>query len=162
MSFKDLREFINFLEEKGDLIRVKTQVSSELEITEIADRVVKTGGPALLFEDVAGYDMPVLINIFGSARRMGWALGVDELDQLGDRFRELLGLVQGPPEGILNKLRTLGQIIQLGSFSPRTVRRAPCQEVVLEGEDVNLDQFPILKCWPLDGGPLHHVAPGHQ
>ena len=152
MSFKDLREFITFLEEKGDLIRVKTQVSSELEITEIADRVVKTGGPALLFEDVAGYDMPVLINIFGSARRMAWALGVDELDQLGDRFRELLGLVQGPPEGILNKLRTLGQIIQLGSFSPRTVRRAPCQEVVLEGEDVNLDQFPILKCWPLDGG----------
>ena len=113
---------------------------------------LKPAAPALLFEDVAGYDMPVLINIFGSARRMGWALGVDELDQLGDRFRELLGLVQGPPEGILNKLRTLGQIIQLGSFSPRTVRRAPCQEVVLEGEDVNLDQFPILKCWPLDGG----------
>ena len=152
MSFKDLREFIAFLEEKGDLARIKTQVSSELEITEIADRVVKAGGPALLFEDVAGYDMPVLINIFGSPRRMGWALGVNELDELGDRFRELLGLVQGPPEGVLNKLRTLGQIIHLGSFAPRTVRRAPCQEVVLEGEDVDLYQLPILKCWPMDGG----------
>ena len=152
MSFKDLREFMTFLEEKGDLTRVKTQVSSELEITEIAHRVFKSGGPALLFEDVAGYEMPVLINIFGSARRMGWALGVDKLDDLGDRFRELLGLVQGPPEGILNKLRTLGQILSLGSFSPRTVRRAPCQEVVLEGEDVDLTQLPILKCWPLDGG----------
>ncbi len=152
MSFKDLREFMAFLEEKGDLTRVKTQVSSELEITEIAHRVFKSGGPALLFEDVAGYEMPVLINIFGSARRMGWALGVDNLDELGDRFRELLGLVQGPPEGILNKLRTLGQILNLGSFSPRTVRRAPCQEVVLEGEDVDLTQLPILKCWPLDGG----------
>ena len=152
MSFKDLREFVAFLEERGDLARISAQVSSELEITEIADRVVKTGGPALLFENVAGYDMPVLINIFGSARRMGWALGVDDLDELGDRFRELLGLVQGPPEGIINKLRTLGQIVQLGSFSPRTVRSAPCQEVVLEGEDVDLYSLPILKCWPLDGG----------
>ena len=152
MSFKDLREFVAFLEERGDLARISAQVSSDLEITEIADRVVKTGGPALLFENVAGYDMPVLINIFGSARRMGWALGVDDLDELGDRFRELLGLVQGPPEGIINKLRTLGQIVQLGSFSPRTVRSAPCQEVVLEGEDVDLYSLPILKCWPLDGG----------
>ncbi len=152
MSFKDLREFAAFLEERGDLARISAQVSSELEITEIADRVVKTGGPALLFENVAGYDMPVLINIFGSARRMSWALGVDDLDELGDRFRELLGLVQGQPEGIINKLRTLGQIVQLGSFSPRTVRNAPCQEVVLEGEDVDLYSLPILKCWPLDGG----------
>ena len=159
MSFKDLREFIAFLEERGDLVRVKAQVSAELEITEIADRVVKSrtrrgelGGPALLFENVAGYDMPVFINIFGSARRMGWALGVDDLDQLGDRFRELLGLAQGPPEGLFNKLRTLGQIVRLGSYSPRTVRNAPCQEVVIEGEDVDLCQFPILKCWPLDGG----------
>ena len=153
MKFKDLREFIAFLETKGELRRIQTPVNHELEITEIADRVIKSGGPALLFESPQGFDIPVLINMFGSEQRMAWALGVDNLDDLVARVQDLLGLVHGPPEGLFNKLRTLGQLVHLGSFQPKTVRRAPCQEVVVEGNEVNLYKFPIMKCWPLDGGP---------
>ena len=152
MKFQDLREFISFLEQRGELRRVSSPVSWDLEISEIADRMIKRGGPALLFENVTGYDMPVLINIFASDRRMAWALGVERLEDLVDRFQGLLGLMHGPPEGLLNKLRTLGQLVHVGSFQPKTVRRAPCQEVVIEGDDVDLFQFPIIKCWPLDGG----------
>ena len=152
MNFKDLRDYIDFLERKGDLHRIKSPVTWDLEITEIADRVVKAGGPALLFENVEGYDMPVVINLFTSDRRMAWALGVETLDPLVDRIQGLLRLTQGPPEGLVNKLRTLGQLVQFGSFQPKTVRHAPCQEVVLQGEEVDLLKFPILKCWPLDGG----------
>jgi len=152
MKFKDLREFIIFLEQKGELRRISAPVSWDLEIAEIADRMVKRNGPALLFENVTGYDIPVLINMYASERRMAWALGVERLDDLVERFKELLGLIHGPPEGLLNKLRTLGQIVHMGSFQPKTVTRAPCQEVVIEGDDVDLFQLPILKCWPLDGG----------
>ena len=152
MNFKNLREFITFLEERGQLRRISAPVSCELEITEIADRMVKQGGPALLFEQVQGYDIPVLINMFCSDQRMAWALGVEQLDDLVARLQGMLQLTQGPPEGLLNKLRTLGQLIQLGSFQPRTVNRAPCQEVVLTGGEVDLFRFPALKCWPLDGG----------
>ncbi len=152
MKFKDLREFIAFLEQKGELRRISSPVSWDLEISEIADRMVKRGGPALLFENVAGYDIPVLINIFASERRMAWALGVERLEDLVERFQGLLGLMHGPPEGLLNKLRTLGQLVHVGSFQPKTVRRAPCQEVIVEGEAVDLFQLPIIRCWPLDGG----------
>ena len=153
MKFKDLREFIAFLEQKGELRRIKTPVNPELEISEIADRVIKSGGPALLFENPDGFDMPVLINMYGSQQRMAWALGVEHLDELADRVQGLLDLMHGPPEGLVNKLRTLGQLVHLGSFQPKTVRSAPCQEVVVEGEDIDLYKFPIIKCWPLDGGP---------
>ena len=152
MKFKDLREFIAFLDRKGELRRVSAPVSCELEIAEIADRVVKRGGPALLFENVSGHDIPVLINMYGSEQRMAWALGVDKLDDLVERFQGLLQLTQGPPKGLTNKLRTLGQLVRLGSFQPKTVRNAPCQEVVLDGEDIDLFRFPMLKCWPLDAG----------
>jgi len=152
MKYKDLRDFIEFLDQRGELRRVKTPVDCELEISEIADRVVKSGGPALLFENVTGYNIPVLINMYGSDQRMAWALGVEKLDQLVERVQGLLQLVHGPPEGLINKLRTLGQVLHLGTFQPRTVRNAPCQEVVLHGEDVDLLKFPILKCWPLDAG----------
>ena len=152
MKFKDLRDFIAFLERKGELRRVKTPVSCELEIAEIADRVVKRGGPALLFEDVAGYDIPVLINMYGTEQRMAWALGVEKLEDLVDRVQGLLQLMHGPPEGLMNKLRTLGQLVHLGSFQPKTVRQAPCQALVLQGDEVDLFKFPILKCWPEDGG----------
>ncbi len=154
MNFKDLREYIRFLEEKGDLVRIKTPVNHELEITEIADRTIKSGGPALLFENVTGSDMPVLINMFGSDQRMAWALGVDGLDKIVGRVEGLLDLMHGPPEGLMNKLRTLGQLVHLGSFQPKTVNSGPCQDVVLQGGDVDLYKFPILKCWPLDGGPF--------
>jgi 4-hydroxy-3-polyprenylbenzoate decarboxylase len=152
MKFNDLREFISFLEEKGDLKRIKSSVSCELEITEVCDRVVKRGGPALLFENVEGYDIPVLINMFGTEQRMAWALGVERLDDLVDRVNQLLGLMQGPPQGIMDKLRTLGQLVRMASFQPKIVRNAPCQEVVITGEDVDLNKYPILKCWPMDGG----------
>ena len=152
MKFKDLREFISFLEQRQQLHRIQTPVNCELEITEIADRVVKGGGPALLFENVTGYDMPVVINLFGSEQRMAWALGVEKLDDLVERVQGLLQLMHGPPEGLMNKLRTLGQLVHMGSFQPKTVRNGPCQEVVLRGDEVDLFKLPILKCWPLDGG----------
>ncbi len=152
MKFKDLRDFISFLEVRDDIRRIQTPVSCELEITEITDRVIKRGGPALLFENVTGYDIPVAINIFGSEQRMAWALGVEKLDDLVERVQGLLQLMHGPPEGLLNKLRTLGQLVHMGSFQPKTVRNAPCQEVVLQGNEVDLLKFPVLKCWPLDGG----------
>ncbi len=152
MKYKDLREFIGFLESRGELKRVRAQVSCELEIAEVCDRVVKMGGPALLFENVEGYDTPVLINMFGTERRMAWAMGVERLDDLADRVRDMLGLMQGPPQGIMEKLRALRQLGRMASFQPKTVRDAPCQEVVLTGADVDLNAYPILKCWPLDAG----------
>ena len=152
MKFKDLREFIAFLESKGELRRISVPVSSELEITEIADRVVKQGGPALLFENVDGSDIPVLINTYGTAQRAAWALGVEQLDDLGDRIRKLLGLVQTPPSGLLAKVRTLVDIIRMAGFQPKHVSNAPCQEVVLIGPDASLERLPILKCWPDDAG----------
>lgn len=152
MKFKDLREFIALLEQQGELRRVSAPVRCELEISEIADRMAKGGGPALLFDNVTGYTTPVVIGLFASERRMASALGVDHLDELVDRVQGLLAMVQGPPEGLVNKLRTLGRLVQLGSFQPRTVGHAPCQEVVLQGDAVDLLRFPILQCWPLDAG----------
>ncbi|MBF8266690.1 MAG: UbiD family decarboxylase [Dehalococcoidia bacterium] len=152
MKFKDIREFIAFLESKGELVRIKTPVSCELEITEITDRVVKRGGPALLFENVEGYHMPVLINTYGSARRTAWALGVERLDDLGDRVRRLLGMVQGPPQGLADKARALMELVKMSAYQPRAVHNAPCQEVTLTGPDADLNRLPILKCWPMDAG----------
>ncbi len=153
MNFKDLRDFISFLESKGDLRRITTPVNPELEITEICDRTVKQGGPALLFENVEGYDMPVLINMYGSEQRMAWALGVEKLDDLVQRVQGILGLMQGgAPKGIMDKLRMLGRLRELASFQSKIVRSGPCQEVVHTGDDVDLFKYPILKCWPMDGG----------
>ena len=152
MHFKDLREFISFLESKGELRRIKNPVSCELEITEITDRVIKSGGPALLFENVVGYDMPLLINIYGTHQRMAWALGVEHIDELTQRVRKLLGLVQGPPSGLIPKMRTLGDLVGMARTQPKTVRRAPCQDVVLTGDDVDLNMLPALKCWPMAAG----------
>ena len=152
MKFKDLHEFVPFLEERGELRRIGTSVSCELEITEIADRMVKSGGPALLFENVQGYSFPVLINTFGTHQRMAWALGVEDVDEVVGRIRELLALSQGPPSGLTGKLRTLGDLVGLARTQPKTVRRAPCQEVVLTGEEADVTLLPALKCWPMDAG----------
>ncbi len=152
MKYRNLRDFIEFLEERGELRRVTAPVTWDLEITEICDRVTKSGGPALLFENVEGYDVPVLINMYGSERRMSWALGSESLEELGDRVRGLLGLAQGPPKGVMEKVRALGQLMKVASVRPKIVRSAPCQEVVLEGDDVDVTKFPILKCWPEDAG----------
>ena len=152
MRFRDLRDFIAFLEDKGELRRIRTPVSCELEITEIADRTVKSGGPALLFENVSGYETPVLINMFGTHQRMAWGLGVEHLDELTERVRKMLGLLQGPPSGLMNKVRTLGDLVGMARTQPKTVSRGPCQEVTLTGEDADVNMLPALKCWPLDAG----------
>ena len=152
-SYKDLREFISFLDRKGQLRRIKAAVSSELEITEIASRVIAEGGPALLFENVDGGNTPVLINIFGTHQRVAWALGAEDIEEISESVRKLLGLAQGPPAGIVNMLRTVGDLAGLARSRPKIVKNAPCQEVVLTGEDADVRTFPILKCWPLDAGP---------
>ena len=152
MKFKDLRGFIAFLDERGELLRIKAPVSCELEITEIADRTVKSGGPALLFENVSGYDIPIAINLFGTHQRMAWALGVEHIDELVGRVRKLLSLVQGPPSGLMNKMRTLGDLVGVARTQPKLVGRGPCQDVVLKGTDADLNMLPALKCWPMDGG----------
>ena len=153
MAFRDLREYIAFLEGRGELKQIGVEVSRELEITEIADRVVKKGGPALLFENVRGYSVPVLINMFGSEARTAAALGVERLDDLGERLGKYIGLAQGPlPASMFDKLKVLGQLAEFASYAPKVVESPPCQEVVLDPP--TLAPFPILKCWPLDGGPF--------
>ena len=148
MAFKDLRAFIKLLEERGQLKRITAEVSAELEIAEIADRVVKRGdGPALLFENVSGHDMPVLINAFASEQRMAWALGVERLDQAAEKIRHLVQLA--PPSGFVGKLRALGDLREVAAAAPRTIEHGPCQEVDAE---TSFGQLPILKCWPQDGG----------
>ena len=153
-KFRDLREYIAFLEARGDLRRVSTPVSAHLEITEITDRMVKSGGPALLFENVEGYDMPLLINAFGTIPRVASALGVERLDELTERTRSLLGMVKEPHQGLFAKLRALGQLAHIASYQPKTVRNAPCQEVFLTGDEVDLSTLPAMTCWPGDAGPF--------
>ena len=152
MHFKDIRQFIEFLDERGDLKRVTTMVDSDLEITEITDRTIKSGGPALLFENVAGSDTPVAINLMGTHQRTAWALGVENIDDLTSRVRKLLGLAQGPPSGLMGKVRALGDLVSVARTQPKIVRRAPCQDVVVTGDDVDLNILPALKCWPGDAG----------
>ena len=151
MAYKDLREFISFLEQKGLLKRIKTEVSAELEITEITDRVVKSGGPALLFENVKGYDMPVVTNLMGTMERMELALGVNSLDDIGKEIMSFMELpeVKG---GLMDKLKAIPKLAQLAFFMPKRVKDGPVKEVIVKDKDVDLTKFPILKCWPQDGG----------
>lgn len=156
MAFKDLRAFIAALEKQGELVRIKVPVSAELEISEITDRVSK--GPAaqnkaLLFERVKGYDVPVLVNALGSASRMALALGVDNLDELATN----LGTLIKPelPKGLGQMLNRAGDYwgaLRSIGLGPNIVKQAPVQEVILEGDAVDLGRLPILQCWPKDGG----------
>ncbi len=147
---RDLREWIAALRRAGELVQVDAEVDPHLEITEIADRMAKRFGPALLFTNVRGSRLPVLINQFGSERRIGMALGTESLDALGARVESLLDLQ--PPQGVVAKLRALGRLRELASFTPKDVKEGACQEVWLEEPD--LDLLPILTCWPEDGGPF--------
>jgi len=159
MAYDDLRDWIKALEKAGELKRIREEVSPELEITEITDRVSKagagkypSGGPALLFENVKGHPgHKVFINQFGSQRRMALALGVERLDEIAERITGLMNLKA--PEGFLDKLKMLPQLGALTSAFPKTVsaKDAPCKEVILR-DNFDLNQFPILKCWPHDGG----------
>ena len=152
MKYSNLNDYIIELEKQGLLLRVKTEVSTDLEITEITDRMMATDGPALLFENVAGHTIPVLTNLFGSHKKMSLALGVEDVDQIADRISALLDTVQNPPKSIGAKVKLLGELLKIAKLSPKTVKQAPCQEVIHTGEQVNLFDLPILKNWPLDGG----------
>lgn len=150
MAYVDLRDFISRLECEGELVRIRERVSRDLEITEIADRTVKSGGPALLFQNVDGFDIPVLINAFGSYRRMSMALGVNCLSEIGSRIEALLDTES--PGSFREKLMMVPRLARLASAFPKTVKKGPCQDVVHKGGDASLDMLPILKCWPGDGG----------
>jgi 4-hydroxy-3-polyprenylbenzoate decarboxylase len=157
VAYNDLRDWIAALDRAGELKRIRMEVDPILEITEIADRASKlrqskwgAGGPALLFENVKGHSgSQVLINQFGSARRMNMALGVESLDEVAGRLRHFLEVKS--PEGFLDKLKMLPMLADMGKFFPKTVSTGPCKEVI-KRDNFSLLDFPILKCWPLDGG----------
>ncbi len=154
MTFSDLRAFIDLLETKGLLKRVTAEVSTDLEIAEIMERLIHTGGPAVLFENVLGSSMPVLANLFGTRERCAMGLGVAEEEFI--KIGELIAFLQRPkpPEGIWNAVKQvpfLGKMLTLG---PKTKGSGACQEVVKTGDDADLSMLPILKCWPGDAAPL--------
>jgi len=165
VGYADLREFVRRLEKEGELRRVKAEVDPVLEITEVVQRLRQLAmeapsghiapnpnalGPALLFEKPKGSRYPLLINAFGSVRRMEIAFEVEDLGQVAARIRGFLDMQT--PQGLLDKLKMLPKLAELGSFLPKQVKDGPCKEVVHQRGDVNLFDFPILKCWPQDGG----------
>jgi len=158
MAIDNLREFIREIERAGELVRVREPVATRLEIAEVADRCMKScgGGPAVLFEQPVLPDgrpspIPVAINLFGSLRRICLALGTEALDDIGGRISELLETKV--PEGLMGKLAMLPKLAELAKFPPRSRGgRPPCQEIVLEGESVDLERIPFLVTWPEDGG----------
>src|SRR4051794_25154996 len=149
---RDLREWIALLEREGELVRVSAEVDPDLEVTEIVDRTVKAGGPALLFERPRGASHPLLINQFGTERRMCLAFGVDRLDDVAARLADVLEMQ--PPEGLAAKVRGLKTLKSIADSRPRTVRRGACQEIVLQGDDVDLGRLPVQTCWPGDAAPF--------
>src|SRR5438093_9517525 len=158
MALDNLRAFVDAIDKSGDLARVTRPVSVDKEITEIADRCMKSpgGGPALLFTQPTLRSggksrYPVAVNLFGSEKRMSLALGVECLDHVGARIAELLAMKV--PEGLLGKLAMLPRLAEVAKFPPKTVGRPASQSTVLKDSDVDLNQFPVPICWPEDGGP---------
>ena len=154
MAYKNLQHFVDTLEQAGELVRIKTFVDPKLEIAEITDRVSKTDGPALLFENT-GTEFPVLINSMGSQRRMCMALGVENLDDIKNEIETLFKDLAGPKEGLLDKLKMLPQLGRVASWMPKlSNRRGECQAVIYQGELADLSTLPVLTCWIHDGGPF--------
>jgi len=151
MPYKNLQQFIKELEALGELQRVSAEVEHELEITEIADRVSKSCGPALLFERVKGFSYPLLINAFGNYKRMQLALSCNSFDEIAVRLES--NIKMRPPEGFMDKIRMLFTLKEIAGFIPKKVKTAPCQENIYTDGPL-LDRLPILKCWPHDGGPF--------
>jgi 4-hydroxy-3-polyprenylbenzoate decarboxylase len=152
LAYDDLRDWLAALERAGELKKIRTEVDPILEITEITDRVSKSrdGGPALLFQNVKGHSgAQVLINQFGSARRMNLALEVDKLDEVADRIRAFMDVKS--PQGFLDKVKMLPMLAEMGKFFPKTVATGPCKEVI-KRDNFSLLDFPILQCWPKDAG----------
>ena len=149
MAYTDLREFIRALEKNGELKRIADEVDPILEITEIADRAVKQNGPALLFENPKGYDIPVLINGFAGMRKMEIALEVNSVDDIAARIAGYLETKT--PQGLVGKLKMLPKLTEMGSFFPKEVKSGPVKEVIKK-DGFSLFDYPVLKCWPQDGG----------
>ena len=155
MSFKDLREFISLLEQEGELKRITAEVDPNLEITEIADRCLRNGGPALLFENPKGSSVPLLANLFGNTKRIALAMGQQDLEGLRDVGRLLAFLKEpSPPKGWRDLWQSLPSYKNVLNMPPAVRKTAPCQEVVIAEEDVDLGFLPIQTCWPGDAGPL--------
>ena len=155
MKFRDLREFLSMLEASGDLVRIKEEIDPNLEMTEIADRTLRGGGPALLFENPKGYDMPLLANLFGTEKRVAQGMGADSIEALRE-IGELLAYLRqpDPPKGmrdLIDKAPLLKKVLNMG---PKTISRPPCQDVVIDGDAIDLNTLPIQTCWPGDVGPL--------
>lgn len=150
MAYERLGDFMDELERDGELVRVSAEVDPVLEIAEITDRVSKVEGPALFFERVKGHEMPVAINLLGSTARMCRALGVKSFDEMGER---IAGLIKpAVPQGWVEKLKMVPQLAQLANIPPKIVKAGACQQVVKIGSDVDLNELPVLQCWPLDAG----------
>ncbi|HWB22158.1 MAG TPA: menaquinone biosynthesis decarboxylase [Gaiellaceae bacterium] len=149
---RDLREWIGLLEREGELVRVAAEVDPHLEITEIVDRTVRAGGPALLFERPKGSAHPLLINQFGTERRMCLAFGVERLDEIGAKLADVLEMQ--PPEGLADKLRGLKQLKSIADSRPNVVRKGACQEIILRDDQVDLAALPVQTCWPDDAAPF--------
>jgi 4-hydroxy-3-polyprenylbenzoate decarboxylase len=149
---RDFREWIALLEREGELRRISAEVDPDLEITEITDRVVKSGGPALLFENPKGSTHPLLINQFGTERRMCLAFGVEKLDDVAARLEDVLEMQ--PPQGLVEKVKGFRKLKSIADSVPKSVSKGPCQEVVLERDQVDLGRLPIQRCWPGDPAPF--------
>jgi 4-hydroxy-3-polyprenylbenzoate decarboxylase len=149
MAYKSLEEFVSLLEKEGELKRITVPADPELEITEIADRVMKNSGPALLFEKVNGSDFPLLINAFGSKKRMALALGVSDIEEIADEIRSIVETEI--PSGLIDKIKTASRAVKLASYTPEIVKDGPCKEVIIK-ENPSFDLLPVMKCWPDDGG----------
>jgi 4-hydroxy-3-polyprenylbenzoate decarboxylase len=159
VAYADLQGFLRALERDGDLARVTAPVDPRLEVTGIVQRVLREGGPALLFENPTRGRMPLAINVFGTTRRMAKALGVDDLDEIGNRIGELLK--PELPRGVGGLRDALGKAAQLRSLPPRRVAAAPCQEIVVKGDDVDLSVLPGVQAWPGDGGVFLNLGLTH-
>jgi 4-hydroxy-3-polyprenylbenzoate decarboxylase len=149
MAYSDLRDFIGKLEKEGELRRISIEVDPVLEIAEFADRAVKSSGPALLFERPKGYKIPVLINSYASMRRMELALEVGSVEEIARRISEYLEMRM--PEGLIGKLKMLPKLAEMGAYFPKTVAKGACQEVI-QHDGFSLLDYPVLQCWPEDGG----------
>ena len=155
MQYKDLRDFIGQLEAKGKLLRITQAIDTDLEMTEIADRTLRAGGPALLFENPKGHDMPVLANLFGTPERVAMGMGQDNVEALREVGKLLAYLKEpDPPKGIKDLWSKLPVFKQVLNMPAKVVRKAPCQEIVLSGDEVDLSTIPVQRCWPGDAAPL--------
>lgn len=155
MKYRDLRDFIGHLNTRGALRRVAETVNPRLEMTAVADQVLRAGGPALLFEHPTGHDVPVLANLFGTPERVAWGMGADDVSELRDVGRLLASLKEpDPPRALKDAGRLLQMAKALWDMKPASVRRAACQEHVIERADIDLARLPVQTCWPGDAGPL--------